>query len=502
MKPETIKKLEELKNYLQKIHYLEHALTILSLDRSVSMPRDGLKDRGEVLGFLSNKVYNIITSDDFKNLIYSFKEEDLDFVSQRGITRLKKYFEDMNKVPEDRQQKWIITTSEAQSKWEEAKIKDDYSIFKPSLEEIINMTREFVEYYGYEENPYDALLDKYQSGLTVKKLDKVFYDLKEGLVDILNKLKESNVIIKEDFLKKETCKTQQKELCMYVLNKIGFDFNSGVVAESEHPFTTNTSNKDIRLTVKYVENNFTKAIFSSIHEGGHGIYEQNIPESLSDIGLNGAASMSVHESQSRFYENIIGRSYEFWKGIYPKTQEIVNHLKDVSLDDFYKAINKVEPSLVRIKSDEVTYNLHIIIRYELEKMIINGEVNLNDLPELWNKKYNEYLGMNAENYEDGILQDMHWGAGMFGYFPSYALGNIYSAQFLNAMLKDMPNMYEEIGKGDLAHVNKWLRENIHCHGEIYDTDELLKKVTGEELNCKYFLDYLRNKYSKIYNVSL
>ena len=281
---------------------------------------------------------------------------------------------------------------------------------------------------------------------------------------------------------------------------MGYDFDAGKLEESVHPFTIGLSREDVRITTNYDENDFRPAIFSCIHEGGHAIYEQNIPENLSGTGLQDGASMGIHESQSRFYENIIGKSQEFWIYFYAEVKKRFTQFKDVDFEEFYKGINLVEPSFIRVDADELTYSLHIIIRYEIEKALINGEVEVEDLPELWNSKYKEYLGIEPKNDSEGVLQDVHWAGGTIGYFPSYALGNLYGAQFFNKMKKDMPSVLEDIKQGKLDSVYNWLKENIHKHGAIYTPAELIKIVTGEELNAKYFIDYLNEKYSNIYKL--
>ena len=259
-------------------------------------------------------------------------------------------------------------------------------------------------------------------------------------------------------------------------------------------------NKDVRITTHYYEDNLLSNIFSIVHEGGHALYEQHIPDTLINTGLDGGVSMGIHESQSRFYENIVGRSKEFLSFILPHIKEKFPSLSDITLEEFYKAVNCVKPSLIRIEADELTYSLHIIIRYEIEKALINGEIEVEDLPKVWNKKYEEYLGVSPKDDEEGVLQDMHWSAGNIGYFPSYALGNLYGGQFLNKMLKDNPSAMSELANGDLTYINNWLKDNIHVHGGIYTPDELVKKVTGEELKTRYFLDYLEEKYTKLYDL--
>jgi carboxypeptidase Taq len=317
-------------------------------------------------------------------------------------------------------------------------------------------------------------------------------------VSLLNRIKESKVRTECPSFNKKFTKEEQESFGKFILEKMGYDFEAGRLDESEHPFTINFNNRDVRITTHYYENEFRSSVFSCIHEGGHALYEQDIPDELAGTMLGTGASMGIHESQSRFYENIIGRSKAFWTCFYPELKKRFPQFADVSLEDFYRGINTVEPSLIRTEADELTYSLHIIIRYEMEKAIFNGDVSVDDLPSLWNQKYREYLGIEPQNEKEGILQDMHWSGGSFGYFPSYALGNLYGAQFLGSLLKDIPDIFDKIESGDLDTVHTWLKDNIHKYGAVYKPAELIKKVTGEELSAKYFIDYLNKKYSEIY----
>jgi carboxypeptidase Taq len=292
----------------------------------------------------------------------------------------------------------------------------------------------------------------------------------------------------------------QERFSRYVLEKMGYDFGAGRIDVSVHPFTITMGQNDVRITTHYYENDPLSALYSCIHEGGHAIYEQNIDPALIGTMLMTGASMGIHESQSRFYENLIGRSRAFWEFFYTEAQKEFPQLYGVPLETFYKAVNAVKPSLIRIEADELTYSLHIIIRYELEKAIFDGGANVDELPAMWNAKYKEYMGVEPQNDGEGILQDTHWSGGDFGYFPSYALGNLYGAQFLHTMKKDMPDLEQRIASGDLMCVNDWLKEHVHRFGAVYLPEELIRKVTGEPLTAKYFIDYLNGKYRDAYGL--
>lgn len=501
MREEVQKKLEEFKDYIRKIEHLSSAASVLYWDMRVNMPKKGAAQRGDALGLLYGEIYKLQTSEEMKSFIDYFSiVEDFDVVSKAMVEEARKTYDQTKKIPEDRFKEFVILKTSSEVAWEEAKDKSDFNIFKPYLEKVVDFTKEFVEYWGYKENKYDTLLDFYEPGITVEKLDKVFGELRDAIVELLNKIKASNVVIKDEFFKTKFSKELQEKFSLYVLEKMGYDFEAGRLDESVHPFTINFGNKDVRITTKYLENEFRSALFSTIHEGGHGIYEQNIPDELNGTGLNSGVSMGIHESQSRFYENIIGRSKEFWSYFYPEAQKVFSQFEGVSFEDFYKGINVVEPSLIRTEADELTYSLHIIIRYEIEKALINGKVEVKDLPQLWNEKYKEYLDVEPKNDAEGVLQDVHWSDGSFGYFPSYALGNLYGAQFLNKMVKDIPEIFKEIQEGNLMSIHQWLKDNIHKHGGVYKPAELIKMVTREELTAKYFIEYLNNKYKEIYNL--
>ncbi|WP_461204928.1 carboxypeptidase M32 [Clostridium sp. DL1XJH146] len=494
--------LENFKEYIKKIEYLNSSIAVLSWDEMVNTPKLGKAYRGEVLGYLSGELYKLTTSDEMLSYIeYFIKEDNLDDVTKAMVDKCEKEYNETKKIPEELYTQYAIDASTSMAAWEDAKESNDYSIYAPHLQKMIHYKKKFVDYLGYEENKYDTLLDMYEPGITVKKLDQVFSELRDGIVELLNKIKLSESKPDVSFFNGNFPKDKQEEFSKYVLNHMEYDYeNMGRIDESTHPFTTEFCNKDVRITTHYYENDFRPSFFSCVHEGGHALYEQDIPDNLKGTLLGQGVSMGIHESQSRFYENIVGRSKDFWKFFYPEAQKTFPEFKNVDLETFYKGINHVEPSLIRVEADELTYSLHVIIRYELEKMLINDELTVEDLPKMWNQKYKEYLGVEPPTDSEGVLQDMHWADGSFGYFPSYALGNLYGAQMLNKMKKDMPDFYTQIENGNLSDIHNWLKENVHKHGSIYKPAHLIKMITGEELNAKYFIEYLNNKYKEIYNL--
>ena len=500
MKKEVKEKLSQLKEHIIKIEELNKLLALAYWDMKISMPKKALEQRSNTLGYLSGEIFKLSTGDEVKGLIEYFMPvfDKLSVIDKAMIRNLKKNYDETKKIPEKRYKEFTIATSLSEAAWEEAREKDDFKTFEPHLEKMVEFQREFAEYYGYEENKYDALLDIYEEGMTVKKLDIIFGELKEGILNILEYIKNSDKKINKDFLKNKFKIKKQKKLSLFLLDKIKFDMNAGRLDETTHPFTTNFGNKDVRITTHYHEDELLSNVFSVIHEGGHGLYEQHISDELIGTGLEHGTSMGIHESQSRFYENIIGRNKGFLKVILPFIKDEFSNMKNVKLDKFYEAVNYVKPSLIRTEADELTYNLHVIIRYEIEKQLINGEIEVKDLPRIWREKYLEYLEVEPKTDSEGILQDMHWSAGNFGYFPSYALGNIYGGQFLNKILEENKDAIKNLVDGDLSYINNWLSDNIHKHGAIYTPEDLIKKVTGEEISTKYFLKYLEEKYKSIY----
>ena len=495
--------LTELKEYLKKIEYLNSTISLLHWDSMVNMPKEAMEYRSEMIGYLAGESYKLTTSEKMKAFIDSFTGmEDLDLITKAMLENITKEYQKATKIPEAEFVQYEIDKALSQSAWEEGKKKKDFSIFKPHLAKMIAANKKFSEYWGFVDNKYDGLLDLYEPGMTTERLDLVFGELREALVDLLRNIQNSDRKTDDAILKGDYSIDSQRKLGEAILEKLGYDFETrGRIDVSAHPFTTNFGNKDVRITTKYNTADFRPAIFSLIHEGGHGIYEQNIPDELLGTSLATGASMGMHESQSRFYENVLGKSMEFWSYFYPKFQETYPELERVDLKSFYQAINCVEPSLIRIDADELTYSLHVIIRYEMEKLLINGDILIDDVPRLWNEKYKEYLGVTPENDAEGVLQDVHWSGGDFGYFPTYALGNLYGAQLFHKLKEDLPDWNHQVEGGDFSSITKWLRENVHQYGATFKPAELIRKVTGEELSATYFIEYLNNKFGKLYGVS-
>lgn len=494
------KRLKLFREKIKEKKLIEGALEVLQWDLETTTPKKGKEHIAGIVGYLSMKEYEITTSKEFEDCIEYLKleKEKLNEIERKEVEELSEDIEKMKKIPPQEYQDYSELVARTQGVWEEAKAENCYEKYKENLRKIFEYTIKFANYHRKDEkNLYDVIIQEYEKGMSVEKLDEFFMALKTEIVPLLKKIKEMGNPDKK--LLQRVDISNQKRFNKFIGEYLGFDFERGVGAESEHPFTMNITKNDVRLTTKYIEDNPMSAVFSTIHETGHGIYEQQIGDNLQGTILGTGGSMGIHESQSRFYENIIGRDIHFWKGIYEKAREEFTFLKNISLEEFYREINLVEPSLIRVEADELTYSLHIMVRYEIEKGIVDGSITVDNLPEVWNSKMKEYLGVIPETDSDGVMQDVHWAAGLVGYFPSYALGSAYSAQIFNSMKKDI-NIDEVLERGEMNRIREWLGEKIHRYGKLKETPEIIKEITGEELNPKYYIDYLKEKYSKIYGI--
>ncbi|BCB04479.1 carboxypeptidase M32 [Bacillus sp. KH172YL63] len=504
MKETTIETKERFLDYVKKMSAYNEALGLMFWDLRTGAPKNGVEQRSEVIGMLSSELFEMSTSSEMAAYLAKLSPEmdQLDEMTQKLLEECQKEYERNKKIPASEYREYVVLQSKAEGIWEEAKDKSDFSMFQPYLEKLVAFTKRFIDYWGYEDNKYDTLLDMYEPGVTVEVLDKVFGDLREQIVPLVQKISESANKPETGFLFEHFPKDKQKEFSLKILEQMGYDFNSGRLDETVHPFAIGLNPGDVRVTTKYDEKDWRTAVFGTIHEGGHALYEQNISKELVGTPLCTGTSMGIHESQSLFYENFVGRDHSFWKQNFSLLKEYATGQFDsVGLDDFYRAINESKPSLIRIEADELTYALHIIIRYEIEKGLFNDEIEVKDLPKIWNEKYEEYLGVRPSHDGEGVLQDVHWAGGSFGYFPSYALGYMYAAQFKRAMLKDIPEFEELLEKGELAPIREWMTENVHQWGKLKKPLDIIREVTGEGLNAQYLADYLNEKYSKVYGLN-
>lgn len=499
-----MKKFIDFKEYLAKISRYEQALSLIYWDLETYAPDNSVNYRSTALGELSETHYNLFVSDKMAEYLDYFSQDNI-FNSlcekDKALIKVtKNEFEKTKKIPVKLVRKLAETTTKANSAWKKAKERDDFSIFQPYLDEIIELVKEEADILGFENNRYDALLDLYEPHLKTTEVSKIIEYLKENLTPFLNTLLEDGEKPRDDFYEHNFDFDKQKQLSLEALKFMNFDFNSGRLDISVHPFTTKIGPRDVRITTKYSPEDLRYSLFSTIHECGHALYELNIPEPFFETPLDDGASMAIHESQSRFWENFIGRSFPFWNYFSPKLKSIFNSFEGLSSESLYKGVNIVERSLLRTEADEVTYNFHIMLRFEIEEALINNKITTKELPLIWNDKMKEYLGIVPPNNSLGVLQDVHWSNGSFGYFPSYMLGNLYAAQLFSKLKQDIPDYSLELEKGNATIIITWLKENIHQYGKMFEPQELIYKVTGETLNPKYFVDYITNKYTEIYNI--
>jgi len=503
----TVKEIEKaFLELVQRMTSYDEAIALIYWDLQTGAPKKGVDQRSEVIGQLSSEVFAMSTSDEMGSYIHTLLEEEnykgLSLTTQKLVEDCQREYNRNKKIPKEEYKEYTILTTKAERVWEDAKHASDFALFQPYLEKIVDFNRKFIEYWGYENNKYDTLLDTYEPGMTVEILDEVFKKLRSEIVPLVKKIAESKHKPQVDFLFEHFPKEKQKDFSLSILEQLQYDFEAGRLDEAVHPFEITINANDVRITTKYDENDFRTAVFGTIHECGHAIYEQNISNELIGTTLASGTSMGIHESQSLFFENFIGRNLSFWKKNFPELQQMVpEQFGKVDLTDYYRAINESKPSLIRIEADELTYPLHVMVRYEIEKALFNEEIEVADLPKVWNEKYKEYLGIEPANDGEGVLQDVHWAGGSFGYFPSYALGYMYAAQWKAVMLKDIPNFDELLAEGDITPIKQWLSEHIHQYGKLKKPLELLHDITGEGLNVQYLIDYLKEKYSDIYKLS-
>lgn len=488
---------------MQKIADLNNAAALLAWDQETYMPPKSASFRARQLATLSTMAHELNTGTEMEALLQDLKSaSDLDPVAAANILRTSEDYEKNKKLPHAFVEQLSMQTSESFNAWIEARRKNDFSIFAPSLAKMVDLKRQQADLYGYTGHPYNALADEYEPGITTTILDKVFDGLKKDLPPILNAIRAAKQV-DDAFMYRHYPHQEQWNFSLDVLKTMGYDLEAGRQDLSEHPFTTSFAPTDVRVTTRVDENNFASLLWSSIHEGGHALYEQGLPESQYGLPLGAAASLGIHESQSRLWENCVGRGIPFWTWFFPILQkQFPTQLSDVSITQFVAAANKVEPSLIRTEADEITYHFHVIIRYEIEKALIAGEIEVRDLPALWNEQYNKYLGITPPDHKSGVLQDVHWSHGSFGYFPTYSLGSMYAAQFYAHAGTQIPGLATQIAQGNTTQLLSWLRTNIHVHGRRYYSEDLCRLVTGKPLDASEFINYIKHKYAGIYDIKL
>jgi carboxypeptidase Taq len=494
--------LASYKAHLQEMNMLTSALALLSWDQETHMPSRGIAARSQVTGNFSKKLFELSIASELGEYLEALGKDDSLTIEERASVRdMAKAYHRQKAIPPAMIEEQAITQSQAQAAWVEARKKSDFTVFQPLLTKMVDFARRFADYYGYEEHPYDGLLEGFEPGMTVKKLQGIIDPLREQLVPFLKRLTTEGTAPDTTVIEGSFDTARQLEVARVALDLIGYDFDAGALDIVAHPFSTAIAFDDVRVTNRYLEDHITSGLFGALHEGGHGLYNQGMPENLYNLRLSGGSSNGIHESQSRMIENQLGRSLPFWKYFQPLLAKIFPQFRDVSPEALYRAVNVVAPSFIRVEADEVTYNLHIMLRAELEAELIAGEIQVADLPARWNDAMERYLGIIPTNDAVGVLQDVHWSVGYYGYFPSYMFGNLYASQMATTIRQDLPDLDERIAAGDIHVLIDWIKTHVHQHGAVYQPDELMNRITGEPLDSSHFVRYVESKYSEIYGLA-
>lgn len=496
---------KKLKDFLELKKQYDHVTTLLYWDMETGTPKLGQQAHVDALTYFSTKSFEMGTSDELEQMLQALSEpkeyEALDDTMKFIVTRMKRDMDKDKRIPKELFEAFVRAQAEAGNAWRDAKNASDFSMFAPHLEKMIKMRKEITGYTDPGKEIYDALLDNYEEGMDTETIDRLFGDLKKELIPLVKQILAAKQPDDSKF-KGHYDVDAQKKVQNLLLDYIGFSKDAGSVGETEHPFTLNFNSKDVRVSNHYYEEEPLFAMFSAIHEGGHAIFEQNVNPAYDNTVAGSCCYMGVHESQSRFYENILGRNKNFWLPIYDKLGELLPQFKEITLDEFYHEINHVRNSMIRTEADEVTYCFHIILRYEIEKAIFRDHVPVAQLPELWNEKMKEYLDIVPANDAEGILQDMHWSDASFGYFPSYLLGSIYDGMYLEELEKELGSVDELLAAGKIGEITKWLNQKIHWYGSTRTPKEVIANVCGKEVSAEPLIRYFKEKYSKLYDLNV
>jgi carboxypeptidase Taq len=496
---------QELKRRLAEVYDVGKALGVLAWDQRTQMPPGGAPARAEQLGTLSRIAHELFVSEEIGRLLEELRsyEGSLDYDSDEAslIRMTRRDYEKASRVPADLSAEMSRAAALAQHVWEQARRDSDYESFRPHLEKNLELRRRYVACFEPAAEDYDVLLDDYEPGMTTAEVRATFDTLKAGLVPLIEEIREREPAVDDSFLHGDFPVERQHEFEREVLSAFGFTSENWRMDETVHPFASNSSPDDIRLTTRHHEDSLS-SVFATMHEFGHGLYEHGVDRSLDRTPLARGASLGLHESQSRTWENLVGRSLPFWQHFYPRLQGLFPaQLGGVDVDGFYRAVNRVRPSLIRIEADEATYNLHVILRFELEQDLLAGTIDLRDLPEAWDAKVLEYLGIEVPDVADGVLQDTHWASGHLGYFPTYSLGNVISLQIWERLRLDLPDVDKRIGHGEFGPLREWLREHLHRSGRKFMPGETLERVVGTGLDPGPYMHYLRVKLGAIYGLA-
>ena len=499
-----MKPYEALKSKLQEISHLRTAASLLVWDQEVMMPPGGAPGRAREIATISGLHHEKFVHEggDCLKAIEDGGLDQLDNFQQLNYAQIKREHEKLTKLPKEHVMELSKLSSQALPAWVEARKNNDFSKFEPILSRIVELKIQEADYLGYEENPYDALIDQYEPKMKASQLEDLFTPFKSELGDLLAQIRNAPQI-DDSWMLQEIPKDDQLAWTAMVVEKLGYDFKHGRQDVSAHPFTIGFNPADVRITTMVQENDIREMLYSSVHEAGHAIYEQGLPMEHYGLPASVACSLAIHESQSRLWENNVARDLPFWEHFFPTVAELFpDKLAGKTPEDVFRAVNKVQPHFIRISADELTYHFHIILRFEIENALINKEISVADLPAVWNEKVKNYLGLTVEKDGQGVLQDIHWSHGNIGYFPTYSLGSFYAAQFMEYARKEIPHLEDDFKKGEFLGLKGWLNEKIHQKGRLYSAEELCTMVTGEGLNVQYFINYAREKFGRVYGIRI
>jgi carboxypeptidase Taq len=495
-------KYDELLSRMKEIQVIGEIAQLVGWDTEVMMAKGSVEQRSNQQAFIAKLSHSKITDPEIGNLLKEIQEDpnynNMSYIEKRNIYLIQRDYDRETKLPPEFVAELTKATVISMETWKEARKENNFSLFQPHLEKMLELSKQYANYLNPDLHPYDVLLDLYEPGMTMERYNEIFNPLKEATVELISKYQNAERKPDKSLILRKVPLDIQDKLAQDAMALLDYDLNRGRLDTSAHPFSSGAYD-DVRITTRYFEDNFAGSFFAVMHEAGHGCYEQNYDKELKYQPVGNFCSSGIHESQSRFYENVIGRSKSFWFYYLHKFKEVTGEIfADVDYENFLLAINRVEPSLIRVEADEVTYNLHIILRFELERDLFEDKIIVADLPQIWKDKMKETLGVTVETDSDGVMQDIHWSGGMFGYFPTYSMGNVYGAQFFAKLIQDIPDWSIQLEKGNVSVLTNWLKKNVQEKGNLYDPPELLKEVTGEYPSPQYLIDFLNKKYSEIY----
>lgn len=494
--------LNDLKKRFALLADLGQAAGLLAWDQSTYMPSGAAAARGQQLASLDVLAHEKLTDGVVERALGELEGAYPDDSDEAALlVQARRTFDRAAKLPADFIEARSIQSSKAQQVWATARRQDDFGLFAPELEHMLELARQEADLLGFDEHPYDALHDRYEPGSTAMRVRALFELLRTETVALLEAIRASGADPDDTVLRGSFAEGKQEQFAIEVVKGFGYDFMRGRLDRTVHPFAQPMGKHDVRITTRYSSDFLSPALFGTMHEAGHAMYEQNVADSYQRTPLGQLTSLSLHESQSRLWENLVGRSYAFWEGAYPRLQELFPAaLGDTRLDAFYGAVNRVQPSFIRVDADEVTYNLHVLVRFELELALLEASLNVADLPDAWNAKYEAYLGLTPPSDAQGCLQDTHWSHGLFGYFPTYTLGNLMSVQLFEAARAALPDLDAELRAGRFGSLLTWLRDHVYCHGSKYTSDSLLERATGKPLDAELYVAYLKRKFGALYGL--